>query len=108
LEVAVSKLIDLVQQHIRESEARLRHVDELMNRTNQALANAPVAANADTRVRQIQAVRDRLPLELDDTRCLPRGDVSETVRRGEGLKGALETVGMELEKALTAVLEVGP
>jgi hypothetical protein len=92
--------MQLVEQHIRESEVRLRHIDEL-------IARARAAEETDIRWRQARAERDRLARQLDDIRSRAPGDESEVVKLGESLASSLRTVGAELEKALAAVLETG-
>lgn len=95
----------LAQQHILESEARLLHIDELMARSRQGSTKAFDALLEHGHVDRIQADRDRLALELEGLRGLPRSDTPEVVGRVKGLNSALETIGLELEKALAAVLE---
>jgi hypothetical protein len=43
--------------------------------------------------------------ELEEIQRLPRGEGSDIVKRGEGLKGLLESVGLQLEQALGAIFE---
>ncbi len=56
-------------------------------------------------LRKIQLDRDRFAQELDEIRRHPPGEEGEVVKRGEGLKGVLETAGLELEKTLAAMFE---
>jgi hypothetical protein len=97
----------LAEQHILESEARLRHIDEWIAKGRASSArDAKAAAEADPLLARIQADRDRLAGELDALRRQPRGDATD-VARAEGLRGVLETVGRELEAAMGAIFERG-
>ncbi len=91
--------IDLAEQHIRESESRLRHVDELMTRAR-AAASADQATSA---LAKIQSDRDRLAQELDTLRSLRPGDAPDVLERGAGLTGLLAAVGLQLEQMLATL-----
>jgi hypothetical protein len=97
----------LVEQHILESTARLRHIDEAMNQARQTAASDAAAGETDALLARIQADRDLLARTIDELRRLPRGDDAGLAERAAGLKGVLESVGLQLEQALTAVLEPG-
>ncbi len=101
----MSTLIELAEQHIRESESRLQHIDELMVKASQTPMEGPATGKTEALLRQIRIDRDRLAKDLDDLRSHPMGDGSEVVRRGEGLKDLCKAVGLQLEKALTAIFE---
>ncbi len=98
-------MIDLAEQHILESESHLRHIDELMARAHEVPLKGTEGAQTAERLRKIKLDRDRFAQELDEIRHLPPGEASDVVKRGEGLKGVLETVGLELEKTLASVFE---
>ena len=96
----------LVEQHVQESAARLRHVDELMDRARRATQQRAAPASMEAVLQRIQAERDHLARELEAIRGLPAAEASEAARRGQGLQGTLGAIGLELEKALTSVLDV--
>ena len=98
-------MIDLAEQHILESESHLRHIDELMTRAAGSPLKGTEGNQTAARLRKIKLDRDRFAQELDEIRHLPPGEMSDGVKRGEGLKGALETVGLELEKALASIFD---
>jgi hypothetical protein len=95
----MDKMTDLVEQHILESESRLRRIDELLARAR----TVPHQPPATGLLQQIETDRAKLARELDEVRALPRG--AEAVRRGEGVKGMLGSVGLQLEQALGAIFE---
>lgn len=97
---------ELAERHVRESELHLRHIDELMNKARQLPMETPVASQTGALLAQIQQDRDRLAKDLDDLRHLLRGESIDIVKRSEGLKGMLEGVGLQLEKALAAVFDI--
>ena len=98
-------MIDLTEQHILESESHLRHIDELMVRARGVSLKGANGVETTELLRKIQLDRDRFAQELDEIRRLPPGEESEVVQRGDGLKGVLETVGLELEKTLAAMFD---
>lgn len=101
----MDKMMDLAEQHILESASRLRRIDELMARARSAPLPHARAAQAEALLRKLESDRNGLAQELDDIQRLPRGDGSDIVKRGEGLKGLLESVGLQLEQVLGAIFE---
>jgi hypothetical protein len=101
----MDKMKDLAEQHILESASRLRHIDELMARARSASSKEATGSQTEAQLRQIESHRNRLALELEDIQHLPRGDGSDIVKRGEGLKGLLESLGLQLEQLLAAIFQ---
>ncbi len=101
----MNKIAELAEQHIRESELHLRHIDELMVRARKVPLKGASADETEALLRKFQRDRDRFAQELEGVRRLSPGDVTDTVKRGESLKGVLETVGLQLEMALAAIFE---
>jgi hypothetical protein len=101
----MDKMRNLAEQHIRESMSHLRHIDELMGRARSIPPTHPMATKTEALLRQIAIDRDRLAQELDDIRRLPERDAPDMVNRGAGLKGLLESVGLQLEEVLAAIFK---
>jgi hypothetical protein len=102
LEIAMNGVSTMVEQRVLESEARLRHIDELMAGLRRGSLEGrvePHTANVD----RIQMSRDRLARELEGLRGLQHDDGPEVAGRTQGLINALEAIGLELEKALASV-----
>lgn len=96
----MSAIDHLVEQRILESESHLRHVDELMAKARAARANAALSPDTATQLSRIEQDRDRLSREVHALRKIPAPEVAE---RSNGLKSVLKTLGLELEKTLTAI-----
>jgi hypothetical protein len=94
---------ELAEQHILESESRLRHIDELMDKARQASLAKPEATETAALLEQIQRDRDRLAKDLEELRRLPGDDSAYLLQRSEGLKGLLQNVGLQLQRVLSAV-----
>ena len=101
----MDKMKDLAEQHILESASRLRHIDELMARARSAPLKEETAIGTEALLRQIESDRNKLARELEEIQRLPRDEGSDIVKRGEGLKGLLESVGLQLEQVLGAIFE---
>ena len=100
----MDRMLDLVEQHILESASRLRHIDELMAKARTPTKPATGAETAAL-LKQIEADRDKLAQLLEELRRLLRSESPEAVKRGEGLKGLMESVGLQLEKVLATIFE---
>ena len=94
----MSEIDRLSEQHILESEAHLRHIDELMSRTQQAGATTGLASDLQSRLDELRGLRDTAAQALEALRQQPGAQDATQV------KGTLQTIGAEMEKVLTAVL----
>ena len=99
--------IRLAEQHMREGQSRLRHIDELMTRARSARAAAPHTAGLEALLTQTQQDRDRFAHHLDDVRARPEA-LPGLLAHAEGLTGGLDAVGLQLEQALAAVFKSAP
>ncbi len=93
----MSAIDHLVEQRILESESHLRHIDELLAK---ARGNAALAPQTATQLSRFEQDHERLTREVDALRKSPAPDADE---RSKGLKAVLQTLGLELEKTLTAI-----
>lgn len=99
----MNKIIHLAEQHILESQSHLQHIDELMAKAQVARAKNSLKPEVEAQLTQIQGARDKWAEELNAIRQQSGDNSTDTLKRGEGLKGGLQTVGLELEKALASV-----
>ncbi len=99
----MSHIDQLVEQHIRESESHLRHIDEMMEKAREARLRSQLPAPPD--LAKLEHDRMRLAQELHGLRNEPRPASADAAERGKGLKGMLQSVGTELEKVLVAVID---
>jgi hypothetical protein len=99
----MSHIDQLVEQHIRESESHLKHIDELMEKAREARKRSQLPSDPD--LAQLEHNQMRMAQELHGLRNEPRPVSEEVAERSKGLKGMLQSVGAELEKALVAVVD---
>jgi hypothetical protein len=99
----MSELDRLANQHILESESHLRHIDELMAKAREVQAKQQLEAQAAAELARLAHEHGRAAQELRSLGGMPRPATADTVARSEGVKGVLQKIGLELEKALTAI-----
>lgn len=99
----MSELDRLANQHILESESHLKHIDELMAKAREAQARQQLEAQAAAELARLAHEHGRATQELRALGGLPKPATADTVARSEGVKGVLQKIGLELEKALTAI-----
>ena len=56
----------LVDQHIREYEARLKHIDELMDKASEAISKIPPAEEIHAEFETLRAERKKLDTHLEE------------------------------------------
>ncbi len=100
----MSELDRLADQHIRESAAQLQHVDELMAKAKQARAQRTLASEQESVLTRLEQQHSQASQDLQLLGGLPKPATADTVARSEGVKGVLQTIGLELEKTLAAVI----
>jgi hypothetical protein len=98
----------MAEQHILAWQSRLKHIDELMVKAQAARAQTAETLSLETALTQARQHRDRLAGHLaqveGQVQAQPAEALPALVKHGEGLQGALEAAGLQLEQALTAVL----
>lgn len=102
----MSHIDQLVEQHFRESESHLRHIDEMLEKAHKARERNQLGAEPD--LTRIDQNRMRLVQELHGLRNEPKPASEDVVQRSKGLSGMLQSIGSELEKALVAVVDKNP
>lgn len=100
----MSELDRLADQHIRESAAQLQHIDELMAKAKQARARQALASDQESVLARLERQHSEVAQDLRALGGLPKPATADTVARSEGVKGVLQTIGLELEKTLAAVI----
>ncbi len=100
----MSAIDHLIEQHILESESHMRHIDELLAKARAARMQSNVAPHHLAQLNRLEKDHDRLAGELNTLRQSPAPDA---VDRSKGLKAVLQTIGLELEKTLTAIGDKG-
>lgn len=96
----MSTVDHLIEQHIRESEAHLRHIDEMLAKSQAARTQAGASAQQQSQLARIRGDHQRLSAELA---ALRKSHTPDAAERSKGIKAALQAVGLELEKTLTAI-----
>jgi hypothetical protein len=88
----------MAEDHIRAHEARLRHVDELLEHARHRAGALPEYAQARTELDHLIAERDRLALQVDDLRARAAGDWQEHEIEESGLMGIWDALAQQIEK----------
>jgi hypothetical protein len=99
----MSELDRLANQHILESESHLKYIDELMAKAREAKARQLLQADAAHALSRLEHEHGQARQELQSLGNAPTPATADTVARSEGVKGVLQKIGLELEKALTAI-----
>ncbi|MGE5337778.1 MAG: hypothetical protein ACM3PU_08110 [Gemmatimonadota bacterium] len=98
----MNEILKLAEQHVREWESRLKHIDELMERASQAHANAPSRQDIEAKLAQMRESRNKLAQELEIMRQKRTEESHEVIAHSTGLKGAFELLSKELYDTLMA------
>lgn len=91
----------LVDLHVRESELRLHHVDELIDTAVRRSAEPGLPVDIDPLLTQIQQERDQLARVLRQLHEMPSGDPLLDARRGAQTVHGLDAVVLRLRHLLS-------
>ena len=86
-----------VQQHILEHESRLKHVDELLERTQQGIAKTGGTDTA-AQLASAKVVRDQLSHRVEEYKQRPPEQWSEEEFERKGPMIIWDTLAQQLEK----------
>jgi hypothetical protein len=87
----------LAEQHIRAHEARLGHIDELVQRVRKAAGDLPEFAQVHTELEDLVRERDRQAVRIDDMRAKAAEQWREEEIGRSGLMGVWDALAQQLE-----------
>jgi hypothetical protein len=93
----------LAEQHIREQESRLHHIDELTERARKAAGRAPEFAHIYTELDDLVSKRNQAAVQLDDLRARAAEQWREEEIERSGLMGIWDALAQQLERVLEKV-----
>jgi hypothetical protein len=96
----MNESVRLAEQHVREWDSHLRHLDEMWEKARSAPSRPP---EIDAQLMQIRQDRDEIAKALDALRHEPFDAWPKGARPPGGLGTTLETVGDELQRVVTAL-----
>lgn len=92
----MTKLNQMIQQHILEHELRLKHVDELLERAERGSAKA--GGGAAEELASAKAERDKLAGRVEEYKLRPPEQWSEEEFERTGPMVIWDTIAQKLEK----------
>ena len=93
----MTKLDQLIQQHISEHEMRLKHVDTLLERAQQGIAKTGGGDVAE-QLTSAKAERDKLSSQVEEYKQRPPGQWSEEEFERKGPMIVWDSLAQQLEK----------
>jgi hypothetical protein len=87
----------LIEQHIREYESRMKHIDELFERAQQAAGQGSKAQDAESRLQEFAAQRALLQQTTEHIRSLPLDNWREETVRNAGPMAVWDILAQKLE-----------
>ena len=88
----------LAEQNIDLYESRLKHIDELLERSGQGISGHPEQADLSAQLAGLKHERDKFARHID---ALKQGTIAESQEKlieGSGLMGIWDALAQQLEK----------
>ncbi|MBU1396033.1 MAG: hypothetical protein KKE84_07795 [Gammaproteobacteria bacterium] len=95
----MTKLDQLVQQHILEHESRLKHVDELLERAQNDIAQAGGSDTGES-LTSLKLERDKLSRRVEEFKLKPPGQWSKEEFEKTGPMVVWDALAQQLEKMI--------
>ena len=93
----------LAEQHIREYEARLDHIDELAARAREAAAHRPDHIRVHTELDDLVSQRNRLAVQLADIKAKAAGEWEQEELVRSGPMAVWDALAQQLEQLIERV-----
>ena len=87
----------LIEQHVREYESRMKHIDELYQRAHQATHKLDTAHGAHTRLHEFTAQRSLLQETTDSIKTMPLDKWREATLHNAGPMAVWDILAQKLE-----------
>jgi hypothetical protein len=87
----------LIEQHIREYESRMKHIDELYDRAQQAAGELAEETEAKQKLREFDAQRDLLKQTTEHIKSMPLDHWREETARNAGPMAVWDILAQKLE-----------
>ena len=87
----------LIDQHIREYESRLKHIDELYERAHSATAHLDDEHETRSELKDYAAQRSRLQQQADDVKTMPVANWREETIKNAGPMAIWDILAQKLE-----------
>jgi hypothetical protein len=94
----MTQIEQMVEQHIREHESRLGHLDELLQRARRAAERTPEGGETSARLAELERERDRLAVRVDELKLKSLDDWQEEEIERSGPMGIWDSIAQQLEK----------
>jgi hypothetical protein len=87
----------LIEQHIREYESRMKHIDELYDRAHQAAGHVDEAPHKHVGLKKLDAQRELLQQTTDHIKTMPIDNWREETVRNAGPMAVWDILAQKLE-----------
>jgi hypothetical protein len=88
---------DLVEQHIRLYDSRLNHINEMMKKAHETVAESPEHRDLHPELSGLSQEHQKLEVRVDEFKLKSNNWELEEIER-DGPMGALDALAQEIEK----------
>lgn len=93
----------LIEQHIREHESRLKHIDELLERAREGVQHLPESGQIDAELAELDQERNKLVDRIEDIKRRSREEWQQDDIDTTGPMIIWQAVAKRLEKLLERI-----
>jgi uncharacterized coiled-coil DUF342 family protein len=93
----------LAQQHIERYQSHLKHIDELLERSQKGAASHPEAADIEAQVAKLKTERDRFAQHIDTLKQGTAAEMQTEMIKEAGPMGVWDALAQQLEKLVERI-----
>jgi uncharacterized coiled-coil DUF342 family protein len=99
----MSPINQLAEQHIERYESHLKHIDELLQRSQAGVASHPEAGDIQAQVAKLKGERDRFAQHIDTLKQGSTAEMQEEMIEEAGPMGVWDALAQQLEKLVERI-----
>lgn len=94
----MSPINQLAEQHIERYQSHLKHIDELLQRSQNGIAGHPEAADIQAQVAKLKTERDKFAQHIETLKRRSTAEMQEEMIEEAGPMGVWDALAQQLEK----------
>jgi hypothetical protein len=93
----------LTEQHIERYQSHLKHIDELLERSQKGVASHPDQADIHAEVAKLKTERDKFAQHIDTLKMGSTAEMQEEMIEEAGPMGVWDVLAQQLEKLVERI-----
>lgn len=99
----MTQISQLAEQNVARYEARLKYIDELLERSSKGVAKRSHPADIHSQITNLKGERDRLAKHIETLKQESAADIEKKIAESAGPMGVWDALAQQLEKLVERI-----